>query len=355
APEPEMLENYDFDFEIMPDRIGPFSATPIIMVNGSSDDVSVDITGFVIDGSSVAPENSEFGIDGMLYLRADGTIEGNEVKNIWGIRGRTAEGRIMWSGFAVFMFSDSDYPNNATIRRNNVHDYTGVESFGIYVMGKGCRATITENTVTGARSPEFPDQSGITVCDHATATLTSNIVSDCIYTKEFGYAVGIMFTDSNGTIQSNTLIDCGININSGFFSPHSTVSIKDNTVDAPGVHEADWGPLVGIELELYEKPIPWYEGEASITATIECNRLIGVSGISVPSTGICLMGNKNTSAGAITATITRNTVSGWDCGIELLEQSNSTVYLNDFVDNTQNVFVNESTNVYSSPEEIDYT
>jgi sirohydrochlorin ferrochelatase len=355
APEPEMLENYDFDFEIMPDRIGPFSATPIIMVNGSSDDVSVDITGFVIDGSSVAPENSEFGIDGMLYLRADGTIEGNEVKNIWGIRGRTAEGRIMWSGFAVFMFSDSDYPNNATIRRNNVHDYTGVESFGIYVMGKGCRATITENTVIGARSPEFPDQSGITVCDHATATLTSNIVSDCIYTKEFGYAVGIMFTDSNGTIQSNTLIDCGININSGFFSPHSTVSIKDNTVDAPGVHEADWGPLVGIELELYEKPIPWYEGEASITATIECNRLIGVSGISVPSTGICLMGNKNTSAGAITATITRNTVSGWDCGIELLKCSNSTVYLNDFVDNTQNVFVNESTNVYRSPEEIDYT
>ena len=355
APAPEELESYDFDFEIMPERIGPFSATPIIMVNGSSDNVRVNISGFAIDGSSVTPGTLEYGIDGVLYLRADGTIEDNEIRNIWGMRGRMAEGRIMWNGFGVFMFSDSALPNEATIRGNNVHDYTGKESFGIYAMGKGCRATITENTVTGARSPEFPDQTAITVCDHATATVTNNIVSDCIYTEEFDYAVGILFTDSNGTIEGNTLIDCGININCGFFSPHSVVSIKDNTVDASGVHETDSGPLVGIELERYEKPIPWYEGEASITATIEGNQLIGVSGIGVPSTGISVRGEENTSCGSVKATIARNTISGWERGIELLKQSDSTVYLNDFVNNTQNVFVNESTNVYNSPEKIDYT
>ncbi|NAS89102.1 hypothetical protein C4E24_05120 [ANME-1 cluster archaeon AG-394-G21] len=353
APEPEELETHNFDFELMPERIRPFSATPIIMVNGSSDDVCVNISGFVIDGSSVTPETSEFGIDGIMYLRADGTIENNEVKNIWGMVERTAEGRIMWNGNGLFMFSDSS--NDATICGNNVHDYAGGETFGIYVMGKGCRATITENTVTGARSPDFPDQTGIGVCNFATATVTNNTITDCIYTEEWPWAAGITFTDANGTIQGNTVTGGGIWLNSGFFSPHSTVSIRDNTVDASEVHEADCGPLVGIGLYLYEKLVPWYEGEPSITATIEGNQLLGVSGIGATSTGISIIGDKNTSCSSVNAMIARNTISGWECGIELLKQSDSTVYLNDFVDNTQNVLVNGSTNVYSSPEKIDCT
>jgi len=351
APEPAMLENYD-DFELMPELIKSFSATPIIMVNGSSGNVSANITGFVIDGSSVIPGTSEFGIDGILYLRADGKIEDNEVKNIWGKVERTAEGRFMWNGKGVFMFSDSS--NDVTICRNNVHDYTGEDSFGIYVMGKGCRSAITENTVTGAGSSDFPDQTGIGVCNSATAKVTDNIISDCIYTEEWPWAAGITFTDANGTIQGNTVTGGGIWLNSGFFSAHSTISIRDNTVDASGVDETDCGPLVGVGVYLYEKLVPWYEGEPSVTATIEDNLLIGVSDISVPNVGISLTGDKNTSNGSVDAMITRNTISGWEHGIELFKQSNSMIYLNDFVDNQENAVIENSTNLCNSQAEMRY-
>jgi len=358
APAPEELESYDFDIEWIPGKgLRPWRVTSIIMVNGSSGDVSVNISGFVIDGSSVTPENSEFGSNGIVYLRANGTIEDNEVKNFWGKveRVETPEGyRIVWNGFVIWVYSDTS--NDITIRGNYVHNYTGVETTGIAVYGQGARATITKNTVTSVRSPDYP-QGGINVAVFATATITDNILTGYIYCfkEEMPWATGITITDANTTIEGNTLLGGGIWLNSGFFSPHSVVSIKDNIVDASGVHETDCGPLVGIGLYLYESP-SFYEGEPAITATIEGNQLIGASGIGVDSIGISIGDNpEHTLFGTVNATVIRNIVSGWERGIELFPSSNSVIYLNDFVNNTQNVLVNESTNVYHSPEKINYT
>ena len=131
APEPEELESYVFDYEMCPGFVLTRSATPVIMVNGTSGDVSVDITGFFINGISVTPENSEYGICGIAYLNADGTIENNEVKNIWGEKAESGEHDppLPFNGISIYVLFDS----NVTVCGNYVHNYTGVESWGISI------------------------------------------------------------------------------------------------------------------------------------------------------------------------------------------------------------------------------
>jgi len=356
APAPEELENYNVTF-LSPYGPFPLTTTPVIMVNGSSDDVSVNISGFVIDGSSVAPENSKYGICGIMYINANGAIENNEVKSIWGVKAEEGEPPFPWNGYGVFALS-----SNITIHRNNIHNYTGDGSAGVGILGSvdtRAKVTITENTITGARSPECPDQCGIYTF-YATATVNDNIVSDHIYTEEgMWYASGIVVSDTNLSAQGNTLIGGGIWVNSGWGSQYSTAFIMNNVVDVSGVHEEECGPLAGVAVTTYPPEMGFYpyEGEPSVMATIEGNQLIGG-----PGSGIVIGGISELHAdwgfepvGTVTATITRNVVSGWDYGVKLLNCSNSTVYLNDFVNNTQNVFVNESTNVYHSPERINYT
>jgi sirohydrochlorin ferrochelatase/nitrous oxidase accessory protein NosD len=357
APEPETLESYGLDFEVYSGFLFPMSVTPIIMVNGSSDDISVDITGFVIDGSSVTLENSESGICGIFHLNADGKIEENEIKNIWGVKEEEGEPPLPYNGNGIHVISDSF--NDITIHGNNIHNYTGVESWGICILGTGVKtaveATVTENTVTGARSPEFPDQCGIYIYN-AIATVSDNIVSDHIYTEGWWYASGIGISDTNLTAQGNILTDSGIWLNTGCGYPHSTAFIENNTVDASEISKEECGPIAGIVITTF--PPCWSYGEEPlVTANVEGNQLSGGPGSGITIGGIggmhAEMGFE--PVGTVTTTITRNIVSEWDYGIELLENSDSTVYLNDFVNNAQNVFVNESTNVYSSPEKIDYT
>ncbi len=348
APDADGLESYDYDCMMM-----LVSFTPVIMVNGSSDDVSVDITGFVIDGSSVTPENSEYGICSIRYYNADGTIEDNEIKNIWGENGdeENPVSPFPFNRFNLVVYSDSS--NDVTIHGNNIHNYTSsVESIGLAILGSGAKSMVTENSISGARSAEFPDQTGIAVAEGATATVIGNTITDHIYFEEYYYPPSIVFNDASGTIGGNTIIGAGIWANEGWSSSCSqTVSITDNIIDTSELSGLSEVTPSGIAVSTHG----WaYAGgeEPSIMATIEGNQLTGVSG-----SGIVIGANapEHNPLGTVATTITRNTVSGWDIGIELLKCSNSTVYLNDFVNNTQNVLVNDSTNVYSSPEKLYYT
>jgi len=233
--------------------------------------------------------------------------------------------------------------SNVTISRNIISDYTGSESAGIVVYD--ARATIIENTISGAKSVESPDQCGIEVGCGATATIKDNIVTGHLYNEHWWYSPGILFWDANGLIEGNDIGDnqVGIGIKTGWLRASSSIFIKDNIVN---------DSETAIRIATYKSWGSYYEAEPSITAIIEGNQLVGVSG-----SGIVIGDDVpvHNPLGTVTATITRNVVSGWDYGIKLLNCSNSTVYLNDFVDNAQNVFVNESTNVYNSPEKIDYT
>ena len=355
APEPETLESYDYDFSPVPGFVMPRTVTPVIMVSGSSGDIRVDISGFVIDGSPITPENSEYGIMGIAYFNADGTIEDNEVKNIWGEKAETGEHELPlpFNGVSIYVLFDSE----VTVQGNTVRNYTGVESRGINIHCAGAKGTVTKNTVIGAGSAESPDQCGILVSMGATwATVNDNIVSGHIYHEGWTYAPGIAFCEAvNGSAQGNTLIDnqVGLWAEVGGTRPNSTVSFMDNIVNASGLSEVTPS---GIALTTCWPFSPTYEGEPTLTATVKGNQFIGGSGTGIiVGDTMCYMPEHYPGFGTVDATISRNIVSDWDCGIKLLENSDSTIYLNDFVDNTQNVFVNESTNAYSSPEKIDYT
>ena len=70
APAPEKLNEYVFDLHVFPGFTMPTLIVPIIMVNGSFDDINVNISGFVINGSSVTPETGGNGTMGILYLKS---------------------------------------------------------------------------------------------------------------------------------------------------------------------------------------------------------------------------------------------------------------------------------------------
>ncbi|HDN68164.1 MAG TPA: hypothetical protein ENG23_01065, partial [Methanomicrobia archaeon] len=329
----EVLEEYFIETKMM-----SMSATPVVMVNGSSGNISVDITGFVIDGSSASVD-----IDGIVYYNADGIIEGNEIKNIWG---QFIEEEKVWlNGAGIAVFSDS----NITINENDIHDYT---NWGVGIFANP-KAVVTENTVIGLSSKDFPDQCGILIMG-ATATVNDNTISGHIYTDEWWYAPAIGFFESNGSAQGNTLTDnqAGFWIVAGMEGVgQCSVFIEDNAVNAAGLSGVEPS---GIVLGTYARSPPYYIGEGYITATIDNNQFTGGSG-----TGIIIGDNTHHPflypAGEVTATVTRNVVSDYECGIKLLNTSDSTVYLNDFVNNTQNAVGDGSTNNWNSLVEIDYT
>ncbi len=336
APEVGELESYIRNISLLPGWTLTYLYTPIIMGEGSGN-TTVNISGFIINGSSVTPETSEHGICGVVYYNAQGIIENNEIKNIWGLQVETEGQPLPWNGDSVNVISNS----NVTIRRNSIHDYTGAEGAGIVIYD--AKAVITENFVNS--SVDSPDQCGIEVGCGATATVNDNIVTGNLYKEHWWYVPGILFWDANGSIQGNTLANnqVGISTKAGWLRASSSIYIKDNVVNAS---EA------GVMIATYSPWGSYYEGKPSITATIEGNQLVGVSGSGI------VIGDDNPEhnpLGTVNTKITRNLVSGLERGIELHKQSNSVIYLNDFVNNTQNVFVNESTNLYSSPEKIDYT
>jgi parallel beta-helix repeat protein len=348
APEPAMLENYDFDLFL--GFTMPCLATPVIMVNGTSGDISVNIAGFVIDGSSITPEISEYGICSIFYLNADGTIEENEIKNIWGENGDEENMVFPFPVNAWKVVAYSDSSNDVTIHRNNIHNYTGVDSIGIFIVGSGAKGTVSENTITGARSPDSHEQLGIAVAVDATAMVRDNIINDFVYFDMRYYPSSIVINDASGTIEGNTIIGAGIWANEGWSTSRlRTVSIKNNFVDASELSELSEMKPCGIAVSTYAYAYA-DEEKPSITSTIEGNQLIGVSGNGIVIGDI----SEHDPLGTVTATITRNTISGWDCGIELLNSSESTIYLNDFVDNTESVSVKNSTNLWNSPGKISY-
>lgn len=344
TPEPEELESYVCNLSLVP---WSFLYTPIIMADGSSNGVLVNISGFVINGSSVTAENSEYGICGIVYHNASGIFEDNEVKNIWG-RVNESLRPLPWNGDVVTASSTN---SNVTIRKNYIHNYTGDEGAGVFIYC-GANATVTQNYVSSPRSVDSPDQCGIEVGRCSTATVSDNIVTGHLYKDHLWYIYGISFWDSNGTIQNNTLIDnqVGICVKAGWARASSSVTVRDNIVN---VSEVGSAPGAGIMITTHKPLGRAYNWTPALTATVTGNKLSGTNG---SGTGIVIGAiPEHKPLGTVNATITRNTVSDWDYGIELLNSSNSTVYLNDFVNNKQSVFVNESTNAYSSPEEIDYT
>ena len=212
---------------------------------------------------------------------------------------------------------------------------TNVDANGIEVMGNKLTANINHNTITGRGPITDEVQNGVNVGRDVVAMVNYNAISNLVYQPKTSWAAGIIFyhyvspTGKSATANNNTITNCqvGIIFNNANASAAGNI-VNGGTVGLIGIYAEpdaadDWTALFvantvsGIrDTGSYENAAigaNTYDSGASLEVTIEGNHLAGggvtdADGISIGVEG---------ADGSIAATITNNTVSGWDYGIRL--------------------------------------
>jgi len=212
---------------------------------------------------------------------------------------------------------------------------TNVDTNGIEVMGNKLTADINHNKITGRGSVTDEVQNGVNVGRDAVATVNYNAISNLIYQPKTSWAAGIMFyhyvspTGKSATANNNTLTNCQIGIIFNNANASAAGNIADGgTVGLIGIYAQpdaadDWtasfvaNTVSGIrDMGDYQNAAigaNTYDSGATLEVTIEGNHLAGggvtdADGISIGVEG---------ADGSIVATITNNTISGWEYGIRL--------------------------------------
>jgi parallel beta-helix repeat protein len=304
-----------------------------IIVANVPDGSSVTITSLTVDESSVStkPTGADY-LAGIFYRETGGTVNNVDIV-----------GTGAWSGTdrAYGMYLSAATNAVSVEVKNSV--ISNFDKNGIEVMGSKLSANIHNNTITGRGSIADEVQNGVNVGQGATATVNSNIISNLVYQPLTWWATGVLFVDSGpatangntitnaqigvmfqnsgGSAQGNT-VNCGTGgaagllglwaqyLNDGVQSGAGTwtVSFTGNTVcnakNAPGYYNGAMGGQT-------------YSAGASLGLAITANTLTSAS--PTDADGI-VVGDApaNSPAGNIVATITGNTISGWQNGVDLL-------------------------------------
>jgi len=296
-----------------------------IVVANVPSGTSVTIKNLKVDESSVItkPTGADY-LTGIFYRETGGCIDHVSIV-----------GGGAWSGgdraYGLYL---SAATNTVTVEVKD-SSITNFDKNGIEAMGATLSFSIHHDTITGRGPTLVGDevQNGINAGRGSTGTVNNNMISDLAYQPETWWAAAILFCDSSGSANGNTITNCqigiiyqdgggsaqGNTINGGTVgllglwaqytkSGTWTVSFSGNGVsgvrDSPPYENA----AVGIQ--------SWDSG-AIITATIDNNQLTG--GGSTSADGIYI-GDipANGPAGSITVAITNNIVSGWQHGINLV-------------------------------------
>jgi hypothetical protein len=212
---------------------------------------------------------------------------------------------------------------------------TNVDANGIEVMGNKLTANINHNTITGRGSITDEVQNGVNVGRDAMATVNYNAISNLIYEPKTSWAAGIVFyhyvspTGKSATAYDNTITNCQI----GMIFDNANASAAGNIVNGGAVGligiyaepdaAGDWtasfvaNTVSGIrDTGNHENAAigaNTYDSGASLEVTIEGNHLAGGGATDADGISIGVEG----ADGRIAATITNNTVSGWEYGIRL--------------------------------------
>ena len=296
-----------------------------IVVANVPSGTSVTIKNLKVDESSVTtkPTGADF-LTGIFYRETGGCIDHVSIV-----------GGGAWSlGDRAYGLYLSAATNTVTVEVKD-SSITNFDKNGIEAMGDKLSFSIHDNTITGRGPTLVGDeiQNGISAGRGSTGTVNNNMISDLAYQPETYWADAILFYDSSGSANGNTITNCqigimyqdgggsaqGNTINGGTVgllglwaqytkSGTWTVSFSGNGVsgvrDSPGWENA----AVGIQS---------YNSGVIITGTIDNNQLIG--GGSTSADGIYIGDTTgNNPAGSITVTITNNIVSGWQHGINLV-------------------------------------
>jgi hypothetical protein len=296
-----------------------------IVVANVPSGTSVTIKNLKVDESSVStkPTGADY-LTGIFYRETGGTVDTVSIV-----------GGGAWSGgdraYGLYL---SAATNTVTVEVKD-SSITNFDKNGIEAMGDKLSFNIHDNTITG-RSPTLVGdeiQNGISAGRGSTGTVNNNMISDLAYQPETYWAAAILFCDSSGSANGNTITNCQI----GILYQDGGGSVQGNTINGGTIG------LLGLWAQ-YTKPGTWtvsfsgngvsgvrdspgwenaavgiqsYDSGVIITGTIDNNQLIG--GGSTSADGIYIGDiSTNLPAGSITVTITNNIVSGWQHGINLV-------------------------------------
>ncbi len=253
---------------------------PVICVDNSS---NVIIKGLTVDGRDQGDNN--YSLVGIDYFNAGGTVQGNTIKNI---RNSTFSG--VQAGVAMYAYNLDGTPRTLNVIDNNIFDYqkngmalsgngltvnvqnntvtgagpTSITAQNGIQVSYGATGTISGNTVSGNfwtgtyggsndpisdpnadsaagiliyqpastaiqvfNNEVFGNQFGIAAFDTPDLNIHDNTIQGMPHTG-FGYPAGIVLSNSDGTIQNNTITinDYGVLV----FDTSDPVGIHNNSI-----------------------------------------------------------------------------------------------------------------------------
>ena len=205
------------------------------------------------------------------------------------------------------------------------------------MLGGKLTADTNHNIITGRGSITDEVQNGVNVGRDAVATVNDNKISDLIYQPETWRAAGILFyhyvplTAVSATANGNNITDCqmGIIFNNADASAEGNI-VGGGTVGLVGIYaqpdaSGAWiasfvgNTVSGVQDDsCYESEnaavgANTYGSGATLDVTIEDNHLPGGGATDADGISIGVGG----ADGTLVATITDNTISGWEYGIRL--------------------------------------
>lgn len=200
---------------------GWLTARPIILVT----EANVTIRNLTIDGLSSAEINPF--LLGIMYMNADGTIQGNVVKNI-GFEVPTLpvfDGQPYYMGEAIYVVNFAETPRTVTVTENYVYNYNagGITVFAETLEGASMPANLTaylnNNMVVGQGPTDAIDQWGIFLGGYNGAevygTIKGNRMRDNITVAPYPLpSIGIasVSTTSNVEIANNVIETANIGL-----------------------------------------------------------------------------------------------------------------------------------------------
>jgi len=286
---------------------------------------SVTIKNLKVDESLVAakPAGADY-LAGILYRETGGLVDTVAVA-----------GTGAWSSsdraFGMYLSAGT----NAVSVEITGSTITNFDKTGIEVMGGELTADINHNMITGRGSITDEVQNGVNVGRDAVATVNYNTISNLTYQPKTYRAAGIMFyhyvspTGKSATANNNSITNCqiGIIFNNANASAEGNI-VDGGTVGLVGIYAEpdaaeEWtasfvgNTVSGIrDMGGYENAAigaNTYGSDATLDVTIQGNHLPGGGATDADGVSIGVEG----ADGAIVATITDNTISGWQYGIRL--------------------------------------
>src|ERR1700691_1246916 len=201
---------------------GEATAAIILVQNAES----VELEGFIVDGSANGITSCSPNLIGILYQDASGSIEHNAVRNV-----RLASSLPgCQSGGAIVVESSASGRSNVTIADNSMDGY---QKNGITANEPGTKVDVNGNTVSGLGPTTGAAQNGIQIGFGAQGRVTNNAVADNVYSPCESVAncpsnaAGILIFQSNGVrVERNTLASNQV----GVFVAANNGAIAGNTV-----------------------------------------------------------------------------------------------------------------------------